>query len=65
MYIIIKQENIMRNILLLLALTVPLVAQEKAEEDKKELEKNGITGNFGPGTSMDTIIEHIKKVTKK
>ena len=36
MYIIIKQENIMRNILLLLALTVPLVAQEKAEEDKKE-----------------------------
>ena len=35
------------------------------EEDKKELEKNGITGNFGPGTSMDTIINHIKKVTKK
>ena len=35
------------------------------EEDKEELEKNGITGNFGPGTSMDTIIEHIKKVTKK
>ena len=26
----------MRNILLLLALTVPLMAQEKAEEDKKE-----------------------------
>ena len=35
------------------------------EEDKEELEKNGITGNFGPGTSMDTIINHIKKVTKK
>tara|TARA_Y100001949_G_C15893472_1_gene289224 strand:- start:340 stop:738 length:399 start_codon:yes stop_codon:yes gene_type:complete len=35
------------------------------EEDKEELEKNGITGNFGPGTSMNTIINHIKKVTKK
>lgn len=34
------------------------------EEDKKELEKNGITGNFGPGTSMETIIEHIRKVVK-
>ena len=35
------------------------------EEDKNELEKEGITGNFGPGTSMDTIIKHIRKVTKK
>lgn len=34
------------------------------KEDKKELEKNGITGNFGPGTSMETIIEHIRKVVK-
>ena len=29
------------------------------EEDKKALEKSGVTGNFGPGTSLDLIIEHI------
>ena len=34
------------------------------EEDKKELETRGISGNFGPGTSMETIINHIKKVVK-
>ena len=34
------------------------------EEDKKELENKGISGNFGPGTSMETIIDHIKKVVK-
>ena len=31
------------------------------EEDKKALEKSGVTGNFGPGTSLDLIIEHITK----
>ena len=35
------------------------------EDDKPELEKAGISGNFGPGTSLSTIIEHINsKVTK-
>jgi methylmalonyl-CoA mutase C-terminal domain/subunit len=35
------------------------------EEDKKALEKSGVTGNFGPGTSLDLIINHITKgVTK-
>ena len=34
------------------------------EEDKKELETRGISGNFGPGTSMEIIINHIKKVVK-
>ena len=34
------------------------------EEDKKELENKGISGNFGPGTSMETIIDHIKKMVK-
>jgi methylmalonyl-CoA mutase C-terminal domain/subunit len=29
------------------------------EEDKPKLEKLGISGNFGPGTSLRTIIEHI------
>src|ERR1043165_8494814 len=28
------------------------------ESDKKQLEKEGITGNFGPGTSLQTIIDH-------
>jgi len=29
------------------------------EEDKPKLEKLGITGNFGPGTSLRVIVEHI------
>ena len=35
------------------------------ESDKNELEKFGITGNFGPGTSLDIIIDHIMKNVKK
>lgn len=29
------------------------------EDDKRVLEKEGITGNFGPGTPLKTIINHI------
>lgn len=29
------------------------------EEDKPALEKEGITGNFGPGTPLGEIIDHI------
>ena len=29
------------------------------EEDKKALERSGVTGNFGHGTSLELIIEHI------
>ena len=29
------------------------------EDDKQDLEKAGITGNFGPGTPLATIIDHI------
>ena len=35
------------------------------EEDKKALEKSGVTGNFGPGTSLDDVISHIKKGVSK
>ena len=31
------------------------------EEDKKALEKAGVSGNFGPGTSLQIIIDHITK----
>ena len=31
------------------------------EADKKILENEGITGNFGPGTPLSIIIDHIKK----
>lgn len=31
------------------------------EEDKPELEKMGITGNYGPGTPLSAIIEHVTK----
>jgi methylmalonyl-CoA mutase, C-terminal domain len=35
------------------------------EKDKKLLEKEGITGNFGPGTPLTTIINHINSKIKK
>ena len=34
------------------------------EKDKKLLEKEGITGNFGPGTPLTTIIDHINSNIK-
>ena len=30
------------------------------EEDKKSLEKSGVTGNFGPGTSLVDVVSHIR-----
>jgi methylmalonyl-CoA mutase C-terminal domain/subunit len=35
------------------------------EEDKPRLEKMGITGNFGPGTSLKTIVDHITGRVRK
>lgn len=35
------------------------------ERDKPLLEKEGITGNFGPGTTLQEIIDHIMKNVKK
>ena len=35
------------------------------EEDKPLLKKHGITGNFGPGTPLKTIIDHIVERVKK
>ncbi len=35
------------------------------EEDKKALEKSGVTGNFGPGTSLVDVSSHIKKGVSK
>lgn len=35
------------------------------ERDKPLLEKEGITGNFGPGTPLQEIIDHIVKNVKK
>ena len=35
------------------------------EEDKPRLEKIGITGNFGPGTSLRAIVDHIEERVRK
>lgn len=35
------------------------------EKDKKLLEEQGITGNFGPGTPLQTIIDHIVNEVNK
>jgi methylmalonyl-CoA mutase C-terminal domain/subunit len=34
------------------------------EGDKQILEKQGITGNFGPGTALSIIIDHIRTNVK-
>ena len=31
-------------------------------DDAKELEKLGVTGNYGPGTPLKTIVEHFRSV---
>jgi len=35
------------------------------EEDKKSLEKSGVTGNFGPGTSLVDVISQIRNGVSK
>ena len=35
------------------------------DDDKPRLEKMGITGNYGPGTPLKTIIEHVEKVVRE
>ncbi len=35
------------------------------EEDKPRLEKQEITGNFGPGTLLKTIIDHVERVVRE
>jgi len=35
------------------------------EEDKQRLEKIGISGNFGPGTSLKVIVDHITGRVRK
>ena len=35
------------------------------DEDKPLLEKHGITGNYGPGTPLKAIIEHVKRLHEK
>jgi methylmalonyl-CoA mutase, C-terminal domain len=35
------------------------------ENDKRILEEQGITGNFGPGTSLSAIVDHINKNVRK
>ena len=54
---LLEEQNV-QDILLVGGVVIP-------ESDKNELEKAGITGNFGPGTSLDKIIEHIVKNVKK
>ena len=34
------------------------------DDDKPRLEKLGITGNYGPGTALKTIIEHVESIVR-
>src|ERR1051325_4594917 len=52
------KENGVNDILLVGGGIIP-------ESDKKILEREGITGNFGPGTPLSTIINHISEHVKK
>ncbi len=51
-------ENGINDILLVGGGVIP-------EQDKKKLESEGITGNFGPGTPLQTIISHITENVRK
>lgn len=35
------------------------------DDDKPRLEKLGISGNYGPGTPLKTIIEHVEKIVQE
>src|SRR5437667_6675539 len=35
------------------------------DDDKLRLEKFGITGNYGPGAPVKTIIEHVEKIVRE
>ena len=35
------------------------------DDDKPRLEKFGITGNYGPGTPLKAIIEHVQKIVRE
>jgi methylmalonyl-CoA mutase C-terminal domain/subunit len=35
------------------------------DDDKPRLEKLGITGNYGPGTTLKTIIEHVERIVRE
>jgi methylmalonyl-CoA mutase, C-terminal domain len=48
------RERGMENILIVGGGIIP-------ESDKRALEEQGITGNFGPGTSLSTVIDHINR----
>jgi methylmalonyl-CoA mutase C-terminal domain/subunit len=52
------KENGINDILLVGGGIIP-------DDDKKLLEKEGVTGNFGPGTTLSTIINHISENVKK
>lgn len=44
---------------------IPIVAGGLIPKaDLKYLEKMGVTGNYGPGTPLEIIIEHIKKLVE-
>jgi methylmalonyl-CoA mutase C-terminal domain/subunit len=45
-------------------LKIPIVAGGNIQEREKPLlESIGVTGNFGPGTPINEIVDHIEKVT--
>jgi methylmalonyl-CoA mutase, C-terminal domain len=52
------KERGMENVLIVGGGIIP-------EHDKRILEKQGITGNFGPGTSLSAIIDHINMNVNK
>ena len=35
------------------------------DDDKPRLEKLGITGNYGPGTTLKTIIDHVERIVRE
>ncbi len=58
-------EAVMAELKKLGVAEVPIIAGGLlTPSDIKELEKMGVTGNYGPGTPMETILAHIRSVAR-
>jgi methylmalonyl-CoA mutase C-terminal domain/subunit len=54
-------DEVLKELKKLDAADIPIIAGGLlTPDDVKSLEKMGVTGNYGPGTPIDVIIEHIK-----
>ena len=56
-------ESLLAELAKIESTDIPIIAGGLlAPEDVKALEHMGVTGNYGPGTPMEVIVDHIRQV---